>query len=566
MPRTLSPRALALNTLSTPHIITSPARHREGPGDGLVASARRLTATDVKGQNRAATASASKTAPWQQEAWELLDMIGEQRFLAHTLAGRMSQARLYVGKLPANASPGTRPENVSDQQLQHLLDAIGDGVAGQGQLLHRMGLNLFVAGEGWLVGIPPRFVPGTSEYAAVQSAFGPAVQVDRSAAPEDESEDVLKMVWRMLSVDEVSVDQSEEATLKLEGGETAKVPVSNLYMIRVWRPHPRRAWEADSPTRASLPVLRELFGLTQHVSAQIDSRLAGAGLLVISTSADAELKRIAGIPENSPRSLLMEALQVTMQTPIKDRSNASALVPLTLTVPDEVVDKIKHITFSTPLDKETPKLRDEAIRRLALGQDAPPELLLGTGGMNHWGAWLVREDVVTTHLEPPLALICDALTVEYLRPLIQALRPGISDEELSEYVVWYDVDHLIERPNRSGDAKDLYDRKELSGKALREATGFEEGDAPEVEKEMDLAVSTAMSMVAQAPSLAQSPGLTELVRQLREVLNGEESTAPAPAEAPEGEAVEESTAGPLPDTQDSPPPAGTPGNPDGDAA
>ena len=41
----------------------------------------------------------------------------------------------------------------------------------------------------------------------------------------------------------------------------------------------------DSPVRAALPILRELVGLTQHVSAQIDSRLAGAGMLVMRASA-----------------------------------------------------------------------------------------------------------------------------------------------------------------------------------------------------------------------------------------------------------------------------------------
>src|SRR3546814_17159695 len=59
-------------------------------------------------------------------------------------------------------------------------------------------------------------------------------------------------------------------------------------------------------------------------------------------------------------------------------------------------------TFHTPFDEETRELREEAIRRLALGQDAPPELLLGVGNMNHWGAWLVQADTNNTHVEPPL--------------------------------------------------------------------------------------------------------------------------------------------------------------------
>lgn len=551
-----------------PEVVTVPSRENQPKPGGLLAAARRLTGKDVAGRNKGAQGGASDVAAWQEEAWDLLDLIGEQRFLANTLAGRMSQATLYVGKIDPTASPGTRPEHVEEERVQSVLYAIGDGPTGLGQILHRCGVNLFVAGEGWLIGIPPRLVPGTPEHRAATDLAGQQRIVDRTpvAQAEETDADVLSLAWRMFSVSEVNVDQSSQASLKMEGGETITAPVDDLYMVRVWRPHPRRAWEADSPTRASLPVLRELLGLTMHVSAQIDSRLAGAGLLLFSASADAQLKRAAGLPENEPGSPLMDAIIEAATTAIKDRSNASALVPIVVTVPDEAVDKIKHVTFSTPLDKETPKLRDEAIRRLALGQDAPPELLLGTGGMNHWGAWLVREDVVQTHLEPPLALICDALTTQYLRPVLIGM--GMSPEEAGQHVVWYDVDNLIERPNRGGDAKDLFAAGVINAKALREANGFEEGDAPEQTATIDPVVQMAVDAVIAAPSLFQGVGLPEIVRQLREVIGGnpgEGDAAPVatePVESSEGD----NTSGQIPDTQADPPPAGTPGNPDGGAA
>src|SRR3546814_19565748 len=84
-------------------------------------------------------------------------------------------------------------------------------------------------------------------------------------------------------------------------------------------------------------------------------------------------------------------------------------------------------TFHTPFDEETRELREEAIRRLALGQDAPPELLLGVGNMNHWGAWLVQADTINTHVEPPLARFCDAATTQFLRPVLEAR--GIAEPE-----------------------------------------------------------------------------------------------------------------------------------------
>src|SRR5699024_10799802 len=240
----------------------------------------------------------------------------------------------------------------------------------------------------------------------------------------------------------------------------AEYDPDDLYLIRVWRPHPRKWWEADSPTRSSLPVLKELVGLTMHVSAQGDSRLAGAGILAPPQSVQRALATQAGLDPETTGDMFTEGLIEAMLTPIGDRASASAIVPLVVTVPDESVDKIKHISYSQPLDGTAQGLRDEAIRRLALGQDAPPELLLGTGNMNHWGGWLVQSETVETHIEPVLALICDAITSQYIWPAL--MDQGMSEEEAQEFVVWYDVDHLIARPNRGSDAQQLHERGAIS--------------------------------------------------------------------------------------------------------
>src|SRR5690606_9868382 len=319
--------------------------------------------------------------------------------------------------------------------------------------------------------------------------------------------------------------------------------------IRVWHPHPRRAWEADSPTRSSLPVLRELVGLTMHISAQVDSRLAGAGVFVVPASAAKALKIAAGVDENSNEDPFTDALIEAMMTPINVRSSAAALVPLVATVPDEATDKFQYFSFSSTLDTEARQLREEAIRRLALGQDAPPELLLGTAGMNHWGAWLVREDVVSTHIEPPLALICDALTMQYLRPALQSL--GVHDAD--EYVVWYDVSHMITRPNRATDAQALHDKGVLSDEALRAANGFDDNDAPQ--DHTDPALEIVLRMVGQAPSLAGDPGIPVLVQQIREAMAGITPEAGNVSDVPAGGGGTTAPADGIPQTDGDPAPA-----------
>ena len=118
-------------------------------------------------------------------------------------------------------------------------------------------------------------------------------------------------------------------------------------------------------------MLRELVGLTMHISAQVDSRLAGAGLLVVPASAQRSLAIAADEDPDAAAAdsadQFTEALMDAMLTPIGDRANASALVPLVVTVPDESTGLFNYMSFASPLDSEARSLRDEAIRLLRAG-------------------------------------------------------------------------------------------------------------------------------------------------------------------------------------------------------
>ncbi|WQY99809.1 hypothetical protein [Microbacterium phage MO526] len=527
--------------LPDPGAIIPPVKappQRPIPGDSLTASAARVTNAQLKASPGNSRKSASES--WQEDAWEMYDLVGEMRFLVNVLSSQASKARFYVGKI-ADA-PTDPPVPTDDQRLIAALEAIGDGPTGFSQLVKRLYINLEVPGDGWLIGIPDSMMPDARRERAAATARG-----DLDVPPIVSIADVNldDLVWRMLSVSEVKFD-GEEVVLTLGNGDDDKVTTTpdEVYMIRVWDSHPRKAWEADSPTRSALPVLRELVGLTMHISAQIDSRLAGAGVLLAPASAAKAAKVALGFDPDGPEDPFTDALIEAMITPISDRANASAYVPLIWTVPDESVDKFKFLDFSKPLDAQAKEMRDEAIRRYALSADAPPELLLGVGGMNHWGAWLVQEDVVRTHLEPRLALLADALTTQYLRP-VMAEMGGWSDEEIENYVVWYDVEHLIVRISRGDDAREAYRDGVINAEAYRNAFGFSEEDAPEADSG-DPAVATALEMVSRAPSLAQTPGLIELVRQIRAIMSQTTADDVAVLPAPEVEAppAEEPAEGP----------------------
>jgi hypothetical protein len=516
------------------------------PLHSLVAAARRLTSSEIKRK-----ATGTKAAEWQEDAWDMYDLVGEQRFLATTLANRLGQARFFVGKMPVDQTEDIEVQ--TDGPAYEIFGSMADKREHFKQMVTRLGMNLFMPGDGYLVGLPPSGGEATDEEAQ---------QTEDGITPFGQDPigdiDIDTLEWRMLSVSECTIDgNSGDVTISGYGQGKTKYNADEIVLIRVWRPHPKIWWEADSPTRSSLPVLRELVGLTMHISAQVDSRLAGAGVLLVPASAEAAMRAAIGADPNADENSLSpfaEALMQAMLEPIGDRSNASAVVPLTVSVPDESIEKFRHMAFSGPLDAEARNLRDEAIRRLALGQDCPPELLLGVGGMNHWGAWLVREDVVTTHLEPPLALICDAITTQFLWPVLE--QQGVADFE--QYAVWYDVDHLVQRPQRTEDAKYAKEAGLISDEATRDALGFDESDAPKVNPN-DPVKDLVLEMLRTAPSLAQNPGLPILAQQIQDMLDGKITPLPgqpelgdAPAEpAPAGE--DGSTEGGVPATAEDDP-------------
>lgn len=537
--------------------------NKQTPLESLTASAKKLSKTDIRTKK---TRTGSEQGSWQDDAWDMFDLVGEQRFLATNLAGQLSKAHLYVGRydedsgaparLGEEQEDGSSTMTAEEKRAEELLQSLGGSNSGRAQILQRLAVNLFITGEGWLAGIPPR---NSSEITGDDLGGPDRLQLTQRIGEqypdaEEEREIVAEdLEWRMLSVSEVSINSStEKVELQLDQGVKAEYDPDDLYLIRVWRPHPRKWWEADSPTRSSLPVLKELVGLTMHVSAQIDSRLAGAGILALPQSVQRALATQAGIDPDTSGDLFSEGLIEAMLTPIGDRASASAIVPLVITVPGEAVEQIKHISFSQPLDEAAKGLRDEAIRRLALGQDAPPELLLGTGNMNHWGGWLVQSETVETHIAPVLALICDAITTQFLWPALMA--DGMTEEEAQEYVVWYDVDHLIARPNRGSDAQTLHSVGAITDEALRRYSGFEETDAPEEleeGQENDPALDLVLDMVRRAPTLAAAPGIPELVRQIRAAMADDGTAAPLPDDQEDGGTDDaESDSGGIPGTLD----------------
>ena len=453
-------------------VVFPPAWNYNGPASDTARQSSSLTAAATVEANARDTTSKKVTrnkkhagvdSGWQAEAWAMYDQVGELRYVSNAIAGRMGQARLFVKK---------NGDEIEDDEILKLITP---------QMVERMGLNLFVAGSCHLGGIPVE-----------TGALG----------------NRMESKWAVYSA--------------LEAKETSgtwdirdkKYKSDDVYMTRIWDPHPAHWEQADSPVRSSLPVLRELVGLTQHVSAQIDSRLAGAGVYWVPNTIlnSAKVPESDGQAQTFSENPVLNAIMTAMLLPMEDRANASAIVPLLLGAPDDAISKIRFDTFSTPFDKNTQQLREESIRRLGLSLDSPPELLQGMGDANHWGMWLVRDEVIQTHVSPRLDLIADALQTGFYMP-IQKQQPDYDENDT--YEVGFDVSHLVQRPNRLADASQLHAVNALGDKALREAGGFEEIDAP---TSQERAVAMALQVASGNPQLLDN--MPEIVTAVLALLDG----------------------------------------------
>jgi hypothetical protein len=246
--------------------------------------------------------------------------------------------------------------------------------------------------------------------------------------------------------------------------------LDDAVVIRVWRPHPRNHLLADSPVRSVLPILSEIEYLTRHIFAQVQSRLAGAGILELAQGMTFPV--VPGTEGLATADQFMQMLGDAMIRPIKDPSSPASIVPIVVTSPDELIGKMNHTTFWSPLDEHAVELRTEAIRRLALGMEIPPEIMLGQGDVNHWSGWLIDESAIKAHIEPLLGIVTNAITVKYIR--------NATDSDMWRIVA--NTAQMRLRPDRSKEALELYDRGELDGEALRRETGFDEDDAPTTEE------------------------------------------------------------------------------------
>lgn len=386
----------------------------------LMASAKRFTGAGDP--NRIASRGGSG---WQDAAWHFYNTIGEYAYAVNWVGNLLSRAKLYATK-----DSGDGPRRLSpDDPASQYLDALFLDQQGKATALQQIGVHYTVAGEAYIVG-----------------------------TTQDDGDH-----WEVVAASRIS-QQNGVWLVDL-------VPLpSDPFVMRIWRPHPVERGMATSPSRAALPILSEIERLTMHVAAQVDSRLISAGIVFLPNEMTFAVIDEDGNTITGSSDLFVQTLQDVASRAIQNRDSASALVPIVISADGESLDKPNHMKFWSDLDAQAIELRTEAIRRLALSMDMPPEILTGQGDTNHWSAWSIDESAIKSHTEPLLARIADDLAVGYLRSML--VQDGMLPEEARSYGIGVDTTEMRLRPNRSEEALELYDRGVLNAQTLVEETGF----------------------------------------------------------------------------------------------
>lgn len=382
--------------------------------------------------------------PWQLRALSYYDQIGELRFGSHFIARMMSRVRYF----PAYLSDDGTLEEIKEGLPVDVLHRIQDPGGGRSQLQYRYGLLQFVTGEGVLFGY-------------------------RLEEPDQR--------WKFLWKDEVKIEDGVAIRLDANRQETADRGVA----YRMWTPHPRHSDEADSPVRAIMDICEELLILTLSVRSTAVSRMTN-GVMVMPLEAipvDPDPAEPQG-DEDAENNVFLQDYIEHMQNQIENPGSASAQAAFLYTPPYEYADRFSWVKTHDPAtDYMEKELRTEAIKRMALGMDMPPEALLGMTDANHWTAKQVMHDMWRSHGIPKAEQFADDVSEAYERP---ALRDA-DFPDWERVVIAVDDSQVVISPDRTEDADKALDRIAIGFPGYRELKGIREDMAPTEEERAFLA-------------------------------------------------------------------------------
>ena len=414
--------------------------------NSMTAAGERLAKNNIESVRRT-------RQPWQDRSFEYYNAGGPAWYAAQFYS-RMLSPLILVAEEKNEDGEWVESENeVALAQLNRIQDPGG----GRSSLLGTYGRLMFICGEALL------FVSLDEEKNEQWEMVSPMeLRIDDTTYTRQEGPGLPTREYRRPKDDDHGAMKDNEAIV-----------------YRLWRRHPQWSKLADSPMRAALDDFEELLMLTRAIRSQARSRLAGSGILFIDDRISQAPPEPVG-DEDVVEDRYMDNLVTAMTAAMANEGVASEVVPILTRVPVPEGMKLSDMVYhqriiDPPMLYQEAGMRMETIRRIAVELDMPPEVLVGTADLNHWSAWLVDENTWKGHGEPVANQLVDDLTASFYRPTLRALEV----DNWPDHRIAYDASAVVNHPDRSKDAKDLYAVGALSFEALRTANNFDEDDAPD---------------------------------------------------------------------------------------
>lgn len=460
-------------TLSAPSYNTKPITP-------LVGSVQRIQLDNSYQLDR--FAESRKRVTWQADAWDFYDMIGEIKFASNLIANVLSRINLYVGYVDdtARVPSHIRKSEASDYSdvSEEILGLLEKQDGGTSDMLRVAALNMFIAGEFYLVKIP-----------------GDTLQDD----PE----------FKIKSVDEVVIEGAGKdltVYIKDSAGQDRrfwkKLPARG-YVSRMWRKHPRYSDDADSSIRGVLDDCDDLILYSKEGRATSFSRIP-AGLLFIPDSIiEASRSNSDADPESDGTDYqeldIIQDMTNAFVDPITDESNIHNSMPYILTGPAESGEQIRYISLERQYDQMYQNNIEKKIDRILTSLDIPKDIARGLSNVKYSNGAVIEESLYKLHIEPLALMIVDILTKGFLYPALVA--NDVPPEVASKIIVWYDPSAITAKPSKAEAANFGVEQNLVSGSAWRAANGFSESDAP---SEQELGQKMLFNKLVLDPRLADT--------------------------------------------------------------
>lgn len=393
-------------------------------------SRRILTASAAKVRAELKDSGKKRSESWQDDSFAVSKAIPELNYASRFYSRMLKRLKIY----PATRDAEDRTEKIESGLPVDLLDRIQDPGGGRSHILGAYGRLMFIAGEGYLFG--------------------------RNLETDDER-------WAFVSAKEVEASDGKILWRPTNSGQAQELSPSSAVLYRMWMSDPEKSGEAESPMRAALEIARELQLLTKAVQTTAIARML-TGILKV----PAELSFGSDEPgqeedaESNPflRDLIEWATGI-----LENPGSADSATPFIAEGAAEFLEQLQFMETHNPeKDYMEKDLRLEAISRLGMGLDMPPEVLKGLAAANHWGARQIMHDAWKGHGSGIAEQFCDDLAEAYLRP---ALRES-DYEDWRTVVVAYDDSEVVVSPDRSDDAHKAYAAGALSDEGYLKLTGL----------------------------------------------------------------------------------------------